>query len=172
MANHNPKNQFTKDDNRASEAGKSSSRGPSKETMLQEMMKFDAPKEMVAAIEEKFGIELTKHQNLAVVCAVLIREAFNGNVQAINSILDRVDGKPVTTIELDSKVVVSHEKELEISAEEEARFERELGFLRNDQIIEADALGETSDKGKDETIAEEKLPNSMDGTEAPQDSQE
>ena len=50
---------------------------------------------------------------LRAVADAVVNEAIGGNVAAINTIADRLDGKPVQQLDIDANVNMSHEDALE-----------------------------------------------------------
>lgn len=105
---------FTTNDNRASEAGKKSKRGPSLTTSLQNVLDSKAPIKKLNEIRKKIGLAPVKSTILKVADLVALNIArlalsggrySEGDVTAIKEIYDRIDGRTSIAIDEDEEEI-------------------------------------------------------------------
>ena len=86
---------FTKDDNRASEAGKKSRRGRSLSTVIRDLIEaeYDTPEELKAMFPKD------KYTGQELATMAMIVKSTKGDVQAFHAWADRLEGKPKQTVD-------------------------------------------------------------------------
>ena len=86
---------FTKDDNRASEAGKKSRRGRSLSTVIRELIEceYDTPEELKSMFPKD------KYTGAELATMAMIVKSTKGDVQAFNAWADRLEGRPKMTVD-------------------------------------------------------------------------
>ena len=94
------KHRFTKNDNRASEAGKKSTHGPLMQTSLLKILKLKGkPTKARKELLKYLGLTESPKNLIDVVNMSLISKAIEGNVHAIKEINERTDGRVAMLLE-------------------------------------------------------------------------
>ena len=105
-----PGKPFTKNDSRASDAGKKSKRGPSLTTSLQNVLDAKAPIKKLNQIRKEIGLAPVKSTKLTVADMVALNitrlaisggRYLQGDVTALKEIYDRIDGRTSIAIDED-----------------------------------------------------------------------
>lgn len=110
MANDENLTPFTKGDTRASEASKNQSRGPGKVTIaedLQNLLDEETPELIIDKLEKQYGKKLSNANHKHALNVVLVMKGLSGDVPAIKTIHEKIDGKPKDNTEHSGKIEIT-----------------------------------------------------------------